>query len=57
MSAAPDPHARLRVAIYGPDGRVRSLLTGALKTVQANTPPGGRWSPVPSHVRRVEDVR
>jgi hypothetical protein len=57
MNAPADPHARLRVAIYGPDGRPRALMAGTLATIQANTPPGGRWEAVPSHVRRLVDVR
>jgi hypothetical protein len=58
MSAAPpDPHTRLRVAIYGPNGKVRALMTGTPALIAANTPPGGRWTVVPSHVRKPADVR
>ena len=53
----PDPYARLRVAIYAADGSVRALMSGALKTIEANTPPGGCWRVVPSSVRRLADVR
>ena len=55
MSAPADP--RLRAAIYAADGSVRAIVTGALKTIQANTPPGGCWRAVPSSVRRPSDVR
>lgn len=55
--SAPDPHARLRVAIYAADGSVRGLLSGTLATIQANTPPGGTWRALPASVRRVADVR
>ena len=57
MSDTPDPAARLRVAIYAADGSVRGVLSGTLKTVQANTPPGGTWRMLPAGVRRVADVR
>ena len=55
--SAPDPHARLRAAIFGPDGKVRALMSGTPALIAANTPPGGRWEAVPSHVRHPEDVR
>ena len=57
MSGAPDPNARLRVAIYAADGSARALVSGTLATVLANTPPGGTWREVPTSVRRVADVR
>ncbi len=57
MSDAPDPNARLRVAIYAADGSVRGLMSGTLKTIEANTPPGGSWQALPAGVRRVADVR
>jgi hypothetical protein len=57
MSEACDPHARLRVAIFDAGGTPRALMSGTLKTIQANTPPGGRWSALPSHVRKLSDVR
>jgi hypothetical protein len=57
MSGTPEPHARLRVVIYGPDGKVRALMTGTPALIAANTPPGGRWTAAPSHVRRLGDVR
>jgi hypothetical protein len=57
MSDTPDPHARLRVAIYAADGSVRGLMSGTLKTISANTPPGGTWRALPASVRRVADVR
>ena len=56
MSATAGP-ARLRVAIYAPDGSVRAIVTGTQKTIEANTPPGGVWRALPSSVRRVTDVR
>ena len=55
MSA--DPHARLRVSIHAPDGSVRAIMTGTLKTIEANTPPGGCWRALPASVRRPADVR
>ena len=57
MSDAPDPHRRMRVAIYAADGTVRGVMSGAVKTIQANTPPGGAWRELPAAVRRVADVR
>ena len=57
MSETPDPHARLRVALYAADGSVRGLMSGTLKTIEANTPPGGTWRTLPASVRRVADVR
>ena len=57
MSDTPDPHARLRVAIYAADGSVRGLMSGTLRTIEANTPKGGTWRPLPASVRRVADVR
>ena len=57
VSDTPDPHTRLRVAIYAADGSVRGLMSGTLKTIQANTPPGGTWRTLPAGVRRVADVR
>ncbi len=57
MSEPLDPHRRLRVAIFGPDGKVRALMSGTAATIAANTPPGGRWEPAPSHVRKLSDVR
>ncbi len=57
MSDAPDPHARLRVAIYAADGSVRGLMSGTVRTIQANTPPGGTWRTLPASVRRLCDVR
>ncbi len=57
MSDTPDLHARLRVAIYAADGSVRGLMSATLKTIEANTPPGGSWQALPASVRRVADVR
>ena len=57
MSDVPDPEVRLRVAIYAADGSVRGLMSGTLKTIEANTPPGGTWRALPASVRRVADVR
>ena len=52
-----DHHARLRVAMYNADGSVKGLMSGVLKTIQANTPPGGTWRALPASVRRLADVR
>ena len=57
MSDVPDPEVRLRVAIYAANGAVRGLMSGTLKTIEANTPPGGTWRALPASVRRVADVR
>ncbi len=55
--SGPITPARLRAAIYAADGSVRAIVTGAQTTIEANTPPGGRWAAVPSSVRKISEVR